>query len=126
MKIVMAIFLGSLGMFCSMEIVQAQDSPIARTQSSQQSGEEPAEDPATTVFPHSELNRFWVSGQLNFIEQWHPAFHSPYQLHGNRAGATLPDRENSVVTAIRRRARGGSCDDRVPTFRIEPFLNVGT
>ena len=79
MKIVMAIFLGSLGMFCSMEIVQAQDSPIARTQSSQQSGEEPAEDPATTVFPHSELNRFWVSGQLNFIEQWHPAFHSPYQ-----------------------------------------------
>jgi len=23
--------------------------------------------------------RFWVSGQVNFIEQWHPSFHSPYQ-----------------------------------------------
>jgi high affinity Mn2+ porin len=34
---------------------------------------------ATTVFPHSDASRLWVSGQANFILQWHPAFHSPYR-----------------------------------------------
>jgi len=42
-------------------------------------GEELPADLPTTVFPHSETSRFWVSGQMNFIEQWHPSFHSPYQ-----------------------------------------------
>jgi len=42
-------------------------------------GEESPADLPTTVFPHSETSRFWVSGQMNFIEQWHPSFHSPYQ-----------------------------------------------
>ena len=32
-----------------------------------------------TLFPHSETSRFWISGQANFISQWHPAFPSPYQ-----------------------------------------------
>lgn len=31
------------------------------------------------IFPHSDSSRFWISGQMNFILQWHPAFHSPYQ-----------------------------------------------
>jgi carbohydrate-selective porin OprB len=31
------------------------------------------------LFPHSETRRFWISGQANFISQWHPAFPSPYQ-----------------------------------------------
>lgn len=50
-----------------------------------QSGPQPPEkrdadaDPQVTVFPHSESSRFWVSGQANFISQWHPAFRSPYQ-----------------------------------------------
>jgi hypothetical protein len=47
--------------------------------SPQASGEESPADRPTTVFPHSETSRFWVSGQMNFIEQWHPSFHSPYQ-----------------------------------------------
>lgn len=42
-------------------------------------GEESPADPPTTVFPHSETSRLWVSGQMNFIEQWHPSLHSPYQ-----------------------------------------------
>ncbi len=33
----------------------------------------------TTMFPHAEWDRLWLSGQANFISQWHPAFHSPYQ-----------------------------------------------
>jgi high affinity Mn2+ porin len=36
-------------------------------------------DSMTTMFPHAEWNRLWFSGQANFISQWHPAFHSPYQ-----------------------------------------------
>jgi high affinity Mn2+ porin len=36
-------------------------------------------DPPATIFPHSESSRFWISGQANFITQWHGAFTSPYQ-----------------------------------------------
>jgi len=42
-------------------------------------GEEPAPEPLSTIFPHSETSRLWLSGQMNFIEQWHGNFHSPYQ-----------------------------------------------
>ncbi len=31
------------------------------------------------MFPRAEWDRLWISGQANFISQWHPAFHSPYQ-----------------------------------------------
>ena len=37
------------------------------------------DDPLVTMFPHAEWDRLWLSGQANFISQWHPAFHSPYQ-----------------------------------------------
>src|SRR5216683_1922536 len=39
----------------------------------------PEPDPPPTIFPHPETDRLWISGQANFISQWHPAFHSPYQ-----------------------------------------------
>jgi len=31
------------------------------------------------MLPHPEWDRWWLSGQVNFISQWHPEFHSPYQ-----------------------------------------------
>lgn len=34
---------------------------------------------STTLFPHLQSDRIWLSGQANIISQWHPAFHSPYQ-----------------------------------------------
>src|SRR5271170_5262691 len=37
------------------------------------------DDEIPTMLPHPETDRIWVSGQANFISQWHPAFHSPYQ-----------------------------------------------
>ncbi len=37
------------------------------------------DDPLTTMFHHAEWDRWWVSGQANFISQYHPSFHSPYQ-----------------------------------------------
>src|SRR6202166_1676996 len=36
-------------------------------------------DPIPVMLPHPEWDRIWISGQANFISQWHPAFHSPYQ-----------------------------------------------
>ena len=62
-------------------LVRAQQSDIA-----QPSAEVPAEpdaaangDSPLVMFPHAEWDRLWLSGQANFISQWHPAFHSPYQ-----------------------------------------------
>ncbi len=37
------------------------------------------DDSLTTMFHHAEWDRWWVSGQANFISQYHPTFHSPYQ-----------------------------------------------
>src|SRR5215469_18511502 len=37
------------------------------------------DDRPVVMFPHGEWQRMWLSGQANFISQWHPAFHSPYQ-----------------------------------------------
>ncbi len=31
------------------------------------------------MFPHPETDRLWISGQANFVSQWHPAFRLPYQ-----------------------------------------------
>lgn len=31
-----------------------------------------------TLFPHSESSRYWLSGQANFIFQWHPRFRALY------------------------------------------------
>jgi hypothetical protein len=59
----------------------AQDAPA--DQAPAQPAPAPADDStsadAATLFPHSESSRFWISGQVNIITQWHPAFHSPYQ-----------------------------------------------
>ena len=35
-------------------------------------------EPPVTMFPHSQTARWWISGQDNIINQWHPSFHSPY------------------------------------------------
>lgn len=39
----------------------------------------PEDQPLTTMFPHAEWDHWWVSGQANFISQYHPTFTSPYQ-----------------------------------------------
>src|SRR5712664_4324499 len=57
---------------------RAQDSPPAESPRSNDDSAPPA-DPVPTMFPHPETGRWWISGQANFISQWHPAFHSPYQ-----------------------------------------------
>jgi len=41
--------------------------------------QEPVVDSRTTMFPHPDTTRWWLSGQLNLIEQAHGAFPSPYE-----------------------------------------------
>ena len=53
----------------------ATDSGAALTQDA---GDNDQKDPAT-MFPHFATDRIWLSGQANFISQWHPTFRSPYQ-----------------------------------------------
>jgi high affinity Mn2+ porin len=66
--------------FCTL-VARAQESPSGNP--TEETREAPAsnavaDDPVTTMFPHAEWDRLWLSGQANFISQWHPAFHSPY------------------------------------------------
>jgi hypothetical protein len=38
----------------------------------------PADDAVETMLPHFKDNRFWISGQANFIFQTHPPFYAAY------------------------------------------------
>src|SRR5713101_5563677 len=75
-----AIWLSAPCAFVQAPLESASTKPPA-----QQSGDNSAQqenspaDPPATIFPHSESSRFWISGQANFITQWHGAFTSPYQ-----------------------------------------------
>ena len=62
--------------------------------SDQQTFDEP---PAT--FPHLESNRIWLSGQANFISQWHPGFHSPYS-GPNSLSPGAQDASSRVLTLL--------------------------
>lgn len=56
---------------------QPPEEPSKQTTSP--STEDSSSNDPGTFFPHSELSRYWISGQGNLVFQWHPAFHSPYQ-----------------------------------------------
>jgi high affinity Mn2+ porin len=55
------------------------------------------EDPVVTMIPHAEWDRLWLSGQANFISQWHPGFHSPYQAK-NSLSPQAQDATSRVLT----------------------------
>src|SRR5882757_2423794 len=58
---------------------------------------EPENDPIPVMFPHPETDRLWISGQANFISQWHPGFHSPYEGH-NSLSPQAQDASSRVLT----------------------------
>src|SRR5215471_13996212 len=66
------------GWLCFVSALDAQESGTA-SQTTETSGNTTSADSPTIMLPHAEWDRVWVSGQANFISQWHPAFHSPYQ-----------------------------------------------
>jgi high affinity Mn2+ porin len=49
------------------------------------------------MFPHPETDRIWISGQANFISQWHPGFHSPYS-GPNSLSSQAQDATSHVLT----------------------------
>jgi high affinity Mn2+ porin len=58
---------------------RAQDPVLSMQDSSTEVSPSPAPDPLPIMFPHQDMSRLWLSGQINIISQWHPAFRSPYQ-----------------------------------------------
>jgi len=60
-------------------VAQQSDSSMGTPPVSDDTPAPQADDPPPTMIPHGEWDRLWLSGQANFISQWHPAFHSPYQ-----------------------------------------------
>ena len=73
---------------------QAKPTPDASAQTPESN---PSPDDSTggdllTLFPHSNTSRYWISGQANFILQWHPAFAAAYSgknsLRSNAENAT--------------------------------------
>jgi hypothetical protein len=62
-----------------------------RTANAQTTADEvPAE--SVTLFPHPADSRWWLSGQINLIEQWHEPFRSPYQ----GANSFRPEAEHAL------------------------------
>lgn len=63
--------------FSGASLIVAQEA--AAPQSPAAPDDPPAETESTpTMFPHPETDRLWLSGQANFISQYHPGFHAPY------------------------------------------------
>jgi len=58
-----------------------------------------AAEPLLTMFPHADWSRVFISGQANFISQWHPAFHSPYQ-GANSLSPQAQDASSRVLTLL--------------------------
>lgn len=72
-----------LTLFCwvALPAQQIPDTSAKPTEEQQSMGEPAPEQDGTpvTMFHHAEWDRFWLSGQANFISQYHPTFTSPYQ-----------------------------------------------
>src|SRR5713226_5572528 len=78
-RIEAGVILAALFFWCA-PLLCAQDPVVAPEQNAASATEPSAEaDPPLALFPHPETDRWWISGQANWISQWHPAFHSPYQ-----------------------------------------------
>jgi high affinity Mn2+ porin len=76
----------------------AQGTAAPRTQDDTSASDPSTDpDPLPTMVPHLETDRWWLSGQANFISQWHPAFHSPYSGH-NSLSADAQDASSRVLT----------------------------
>jgi len=72
-------FLVLSGLLLTPAVVRAQDASSDPQPPTGSAEAEAGGDSLPTMFPHLETDRLWLSGQANWISQWHPAFHSPYQ-----------------------------------------------
>jgi high affinity Mn2+ porin len=68
-----------------------------------QSQDSPSEDQATTIFNHPASSRFWLSGQVNIILQWHRSFRAKYSGENslNSRGENATSRVLTLYTGAR-------------------------
>ena len=59
-------------------LLAAAPSGVAAQETGTGAPAEQKPDDPTTLFPHSENGRWWISGQVNWILQGHPAFRAEY------------------------------------------------
>jgi high affinity Mn2+ porin len=79
-------------------VLRAQQAPPSQIPSdAPEAPEDPETDPIPVMFPHPETDRWWISGQVNVISQWHPTFHSPYEGH-NSLSPQAQDASSRVLT----------------------------
>jgi hypothetical protein len=84
--------------FFLLPVASAQTEAPAQEPNEANTSAETAEPGSPPVmFPHPETDRLWISGQANFISQWHPAFHSPY-AGKNSLSAQAQDATSRVLT----------------------------
>ncbi len=70
---------GLITFMFTVPVARAQDPVVSQQDTPADDGPPTAPDPLPVMFPHQEWDRLWLSGQVNIVSQWHPAFHSPYQ-----------------------------------------------
>jgi high affinity Mn2+ porin len=84
--------------FLNASLAAAQEAPAGQEPASASAPESSADpDPLPTMLPHPETDRLWISGQANFVSQWHPAFHSPYSGR-NSLSPQAQDASSRVLT----------------------------
>jgi high affinity Mn2+ porin len=76
-RLLLAVACGWL--LCSISALAQDNIPAEGPGAPQSQPTTPDNDPLTTMFHHAEWDRLWLSGQANFISQYHPAFTSPYE-----------------------------------------------
>jgi high affinity Mn2+ porin len=81
-----------------MSMFAAQEAPAPQEQNPPSAPDQDADSEALpTMIPHPETDRLWISGQVNFISQYHPEFHSPYS-GPNSLSAQAQDATSRVLT----------------------------
>ncbi|MGB8458661.1 MAG: hypothetical protein WCE50_13130, partial [Candidatus Acidiferrum sp.] len=77
--IVIVVWCGLSGFVFAAPAARAQEPSQLQLASPDNTEPSSAPDSPPILFPHQEWDRFWLSGQVNIVSQWHPAFRSPYQ-----------------------------------------------
>lgn len=77
--------------------LSAQGEPLPSRDNATANSSDGTPEPAVTMLGHLKTDRIWISGQVNIISQWHPAFHSPYQ-GPNSLSPEAQDASSRVLT----------------------------
>jgi hypothetical protein len=84
-------------LFSPADLAAQESVPMQANSTPEASGVSENADPMLTMLPRLESDRIWISGQANFISQWHPTFYSPYS-GPNSLSAQAQDATSRVLT----------------------------